>query len=57
MCLENYVGSNHKHGPMQEYDARVEGGRLRDDEHQRGMLAWRNAVLESDAKYPSFVQP
>ncbi|KAF2124991.1 hypothetical protein P153DRAFT_300548 [Dothidotthia symphoricarpi CBS 119687] len=25
------------HGPMAEYDARVESGRLRDDEHQRGM--------------------
>lgn len=23
-------------GPIQEYDARVESGRLRDDEHQRG---------------------
>mgnify|MGYP003629404019 CR=1 FL=1 len=25
------------HGPMSEYDARVDSGRLRDDEHQRGM--------------------
>lgn len=24
------------HGPMAEYEARVESGRLRDDEHQRG---------------------
>lgn len=24
------------HGPMAEYDARVESGRLRDDDHQRG---------------------
>lgn len=26
------------YGPMQEYDARVRAGRLRDDEHQRGRL-------------------
>ncbi|KAL7774342.1 hypothetical protein CFE70_005254 [Pyrenophora teres f. teres 0-1] len=26
------------HGPMAEYDARVEAGRLRDDEHQRGII-------------------
>jgi hypothetical protein len=26
------------HGPMQEYDARVRAGLLRDDEHQRGEL-------------------
>ncbi|KAI8938444.1 hypothetical protein NX059_004336 [Plenodomus lindquistii] len=26
------------HGPMAEYDARVESGRLRDDEHQRGII-------------------
>ena len=26
------------YGPMQEYDARVRTGRLRDDEHQRGRL-------------------
>ncbi|KUJ16572.1 uncharacterized protein LY89DRAFT_586463 [Mollisia scopiformis] len=25
-------------GPLQEYDARVEQGRLRDDEHQRGII-------------------
>ena len=25
------------HGPIAEYNARVESGRLRDDEHQRGM--------------------
>ncbi|KAH7382531.1 AFG1-like ATPase-domain-containing protein [Phaeosphaeria sp. MPI-PUGE-AT-0046c] len=26
------------HGPIAEYDARVEGGRLRDDEHQRSII-------------------
>lgn len=26
------------HGPMDEYDARVDSGRLRDDEHQRGII-------------------
>jgi len=26
------------HGPMAEYDARVESGRLRDDEHQRNII-------------------
>ncbi|KAH4264437.1 hypothetical protein HBI04_080160 [Parastagonospora nodorum] len=26
------------HGPMAEYDARVESGRLRDDEHQRSII-------------------
>lgn len=25
------------HGPIAEYDARVDSGRLRDDEHQRSM--------------------
>ncbi|KAF2850472.1 hypothetical protein T440DRAFT_89351 [Plenodomus tracheiphilus IPT5] len=29
---------NETHGPMAEYDARVESGRLRDDEHQRNII-------------------
>lgn len=27
-------------GPMSEYNSRVENGRLRDDEHQRGKRTW-----------------
>ncbi|KAF2111145.1 AFG1-like ATPase-domain-containing protein [Lophiotrema nucula] len=27
-----------RHGPIAEYDARVESGRLKDDEHQRGII-------------------
>jgi len=30
--------SEQTHGPMAEYDARVESGRLRDDEHQRNII-------------------
>jgi hypothetical protein len=41
MALRN-IDSTHDadrvHGPMNEYDARVESGRLRDDEHQRSMM-------------------
>lgn len=33
------------HGPMAEYDARVESGRLRDDEHQRGTKAKKETKL------------
>ena len=37
MGLRNIVPVETKdHGPMDEYDARVEAGRIRDDEHQRG---------------------
>ncbi|RDW69450.1 hypothetical protein BP6252_08470 [Coleophoma cylindrospora] len=31
-------GNPDDQGPMQEYDARVASGRLRDDEHQRGII-------------------
>jgi hypothetical protein len=38
-CADSFIVSTHDeervHGPMAEYDARVESGRLRDDEHQR----------------------
>jgi len=37
-------------GPMQEYDARVDHGILRNDEHQRGAYVQPAAV---DHKWPS----
>lgn len=34
--VPNSISGGILYGPMQEYDSRVESGRLRDDEHQRG---------------------
>ena len=34
---ENLFAKRQGRGPLAEYDFRVEAGRLRDDEHQRGM--------------------
>jgi hypothetical protein len=36
--LTRRIGPIETHGPIVEYDERVNAGRLRDDEHQRGML-------------------
>lgn len=36
MILDSIHDPTRSHGPMDEYDARVESGRLRDDDHQRG---------------------
>jgi hypothetical protein len=35
-CLRFSIVNKDNYGPIQEYDARVKSGRLRDDEHQRG---------------------
>lgn len=37
MSIDSTDDPERVHGPMAEYDARVESGRLRDDEHQRSM--------------------
>lgn len=49
---------NHK-GPLQEYDARVQSGRLRDDEHQRTLVQALQDLHDDLLKYtpPKVVQP
>lgn len=37
MDTDSTADADKIHGPMNEYDARVESGRLRDDQHQRSM--------------------
>jgi protein AFG1 len=46
-------------GPMQEYDDRVEQGRLRDDEHQRGIIQSLQHLHDElrDYKAPPVIHP
>ncbi|KAK9859910.1 hypothetical protein MYU51_009993 [Penicillium brevicompactum] len=46
-------------GPMREYDVRVEGGRLRDDEYQRGIIQGLQDLFEALKDYtpPKVVHP
>ncbi|KAI9817933.1 MAG: hypothetical protein M1832_004553 [Thelocarpon impressellum] len=46
-------------GPIDEYEARVEAGRLREDEHQRGIVQSLQHLHDSLRSYrpPSVVQP
>lgn len=47
------------HTPLAEYDARVESGRLRDDEHQRGIIQELDDLHVTLSKYtqPPVIQP
>ncbi|EKG17185.1 ATPase AFG1-like protein [Macrophomina phaseolina MS6] len=49
----------YEHGPMAEYNARVEAGRLRDDEHQRAIIENLQALHITLASYnpPPVVHP
>ncbi|KAL5119438.1 palmitoyltransferase akr1 [Pleosporales sp. CAS-2024a] len=38
MSPDSTADADRVHGPMTEYDARVESGRLKDDEHQRSII-------------------
>lgn len=40
-----------KEGPIPEYDARVQSGRLRDDEHQRGLIYSLQDLHDALARY------
>ncbi|KAF2200213.1 mitochondrial ATPase [Delitschia confertaspora ATCC 74209] len=52
-------GSAQSHGPLAEYDARVQSGRLRDDEHQRGIIQNLEDLYQMLSSYtqPPVVQP
>lgn len=47
------------HGPIEEYDERVHSGRLRDDEHQRGIIGHEQDLHDMLAEYqpPKVVHP
>ncbi|RDL39884.1 putative AFG1-ATPase family protein [Venustampulla echinocandica] len=47
------------HGPMQEYEKRVESGRLRDDEHQRGIIQSLQHLHDELKNYtaPAIIHP
>ncbi|KAL1620689.1 ATPase [Diplodia seriata] len=49
----------YEHGPIAEYNSRVESGRLRDDEHQRGIIDNLQALHVTLSKYqpPPVVHP
>lgn len=51
--------STQTHGPLQEYDRRVEAGVLRNDEHQRGIIESLQSLHNELAKYkaPAVVHP
>ncbi|KAF2019413.1 hypothetical protein BU24DRAFT_386296 [Aaosphaeria arxii CBS 175.79] len=53
------TGKVETHGPLAEYDARVQSGRLRDDEHQRGIIQNLEDLHEMLCSYeqPPVVQP
>ncbi len=51
--------NNPEYGPMAEYNARVESGRLRDDDHQRGIIQSLQHLHDELVHYkaPSVVHP
>ncbi|KAK4548226.1 hypothetical protein LTR36_010096 [Oleoguttula mirabilis] len=58
--MAEYRHSEYTHrGPLQEYDARVQSGRLRDDEHQRTLVQALQDLHDDLLEYnpPKVVQP
>lgn len=53
------TGATRTHGPIEEYDERVHSGRLRDDEHQRGIIGHEQDLHDMlmDYKPPKVEHP
>ncbi|KAH8709994.1 AFG1-like ATPase-domain-containing protein [Phaeosphaeriaceae sp. PMI808] len=58
-CDVSTADSTKVHGPIDEYDARVDAGRLRDDEHQRGLIKNLDDLHNMLASWtqPTVIQP